>query len=415
MSSSSRVWKHVPLGEVCSWVDSCDPRQEAPDETIKYIDISAIDRERKTIVDVKELLGKEAPTRARQVVKTGDVLFSTVRPNLQAVARVPIDLDGEIASTGFCVLRPSKDIDPDYLFYAVIEEGFYHRTIGKVRGIGYPAVRPKDLLAERIPLPPLAIQQAIVAFITRLHGLIEEGLHAFIDAQRRLDGYWHSTVRAVLAGSLATYEEATAKELAAAPLRPLRELADVQYGYTASAKEDPTGPRLLRITDIQDGRVDWNRVPSCEISTKDLDKHRLHARDIVFARMGYTTGKSYLIGEDVPDDAVPASYLVRVRPRAEVVPQFLATYFQGADYWAYIYGEQKGIDRPTLNGRLLKALPVPVPSKYVQRCAADEAWRHGAAITRLRKSLAKRIQEAGVLKRAIVRRALSGELQVDMD
>src|SRR5947209_2499905 len=76
---------------------------------------------------------------------------------------------------------------------------------------------------------------------------------------------------------------------------PLGELAKaIQYGYTASAIE-AQGPRLLRITDIQNGRVDWTSVPSCEIDADDAAKYSLRAGDVVFARTGATTGKSFLI------------------------------------------------------------------------------------------------------------------------
>ncbi len=69
----------------------------------------------------------------------------------------------------------------------------------------------------------------------------------------------------------------------------------IQYGHTASAKARADGPRFLRITDIQDGKVDWDSVPSCDIGTEEIPKYRLADGDIVFARTGATTGKSFLI------------------------------------------------------------------------------------------------------------------------
>jgi len=90
----------------------------------------------------------------------------------------------------------------------------------------------------------------------------------------------------------------------------------IQYGHTASAIERMDGPRFLRITDIQDGRVDWSTVPSCDIPKADIPKYRLSSGDLVFARTGATTGKSYLI-DDCPE-AVFASYLIRVRVSADV-------------------------------------------------------------------------------------------------
>ena len=85
----------------------------------------------------------------------------------------------------------------------------------------------------------------------------------------------------------------------------------VQYGYTTSASEVPCGPKLLRITDIQDGAVNWNNVPYCEITLENKDKYLLKPGDIVFARTGATTGKSYLIQECL--ESVFASYLIRLQ------------------------------------------------------------------------------------------------------
>ena len=96
----------------------------------------------------------------------------------------------------------------------------------------------------------------------------------------------------------------------------VKDMADsIQYGHTASAVQRDDGPRFLRITDIQDGRVDWNAVPSCDIPKDDVPKYKLAPGDLVFARTGATTGKSFLIGEC--PEAVFASYLIRVRVRSE--------------------------------------------------------------------------------------------------
>lgn len=79
----------------------------------------------------------------------------------------------------------------------------------------------------------------------------------------------------------------------------LGELSEIAYGYTAKATFAEVGPKFLRITDIQEGIVDWSTVPTCAIDANELSRHRLEVNDIVFARTGATTGKSYLL-KDVP-------------------------------------------------------------------------------------------------------------------
>ncbi|MDO8679605.1 MAG: restriction endonuclease subunit S [Acidobacteriota bacterium] len=146
----------------------------------------------------------------------------------------------------------------------------------------------------------------------------------------------------------------------------LSDVADsIQYGHTASAIGRDKGPRFLRITDIQDGRVDWAAVPSCDILATEVPKYRLRSGDLVFARTGATTGKSYLIG-DCPE-AVFASYLIRVRVSTAVSARYLAAFFQSADYWQQIERGKRGIGQPNVNGRTLGDVVLPLPSIGVQQ------------------------------------------------
>ena len=117
-------WKLVKLGDVCDTLsEKRDPRLEL-DEPFCYVDIASIDNVSKQILDFKTLLGKDAPSRARQVIRTENVIVSTTRPNLNAVALVPQAFENQICSTGFCVLRPSKAIEPKYLFNFVQSSEF---------------------------------------------------------------------------------------------------------------------------------------------------------------------------------------------------------------------------------------------------------------------------------------------------
>ena len=106
----------VPIYTIVRPVESWNPLRVDPDESFSYIDLGSVDQERKVITQAKQTRCGDAPSRVRQLVKAGDILVSTVRPNLNGVAQVPHDLDGATASTGFCVLRPDPTkADPRYL------------------------------------------------------------------------------------------------------------------------------------------------------------------------------------------------------------------------------------------------------------------------------------------------------------
>ncbi len=149
-------------------------------------------------------------------------------------------------------------------------------------------------------------------------------------------------------------------------VRALSTVASISYGYTHSASSEPVGPRMLRITDLQDDRVDWESVPYCQIASSDLPKYRLASGDIVFARTGATTGKSYLVTE--PPKAVFASYLIRLRLLDKtLLPKFVSLYFQTAEYWKAISEGSTGSAQGGFNATKLGALAMPVPPLPEQR------------------------------------------------
>lgn len=141
--------------------------------------------------------------------------------------------------------------------------------------------------------------------------------------------------------------------------------ASVAYGVTASASSRPVGPKFLRITDIQDDNVDWDTVPYCEAPAKKIASARLADGDIVFARTGATTGKSFLISEP-PEEAVFASYLIRVRPSDCLNPSFLAHYFRSSGYWNQIRKNARGAAQPGINASVLRSLSIPFPPRTEQ-------------------------------------------------
>lgn len=111
-------------------------------------------------------MGSEAPSRARQLVQTNDVLVSTVRPNLNSVAVVTEEFNGATASTGYTVLRPLPEIlDSQYLFHWVKADHFINEMIKLAIGQSYPAVSDKIILNSKIPLPPIEEQRRIASIL----------------------------------------------------------------------------------------------------------------------------------------------------------------------------------------------------------------------------------------------------------
>jgi type I restriction enzyme S subunit len=162
-------WRTCRIGDVTQRTRQRNPATE-PKKRFTYIDVSAVSNTSFRITAPAELLGAEAPSRARKVVHSGDVLFATVRPTLKRVALVPEHLHDQIASTGYIVLRAnSVDLDSRYLYFRLLTDEFIRRMRELERGASYPAVRDTDVLNEEIPLPPVAEQRKIA----RVLGLVQ--------------------------------------------------------------------------------------------------------------------------------------------------------------------------------------------------------------------------------------------------
>ena len=185
---------------------------------------------------------------------------------------------------------------------------------------------------------------------------------------------------------------------------PLKDVAEKpQYGLTAkSAKSGDT--KFLRITDITDQGVNWATVPFCSAPKKKIDTCRLKSGDIVFARIGATTGKSYMIND--PPDAVFASYLIRVRAGNDLEPGFLIHFFQSRGYWQQVDANKhanlkKGVNGSVLSELLLPLPPLPEQKKIahilstVQR-AIEAQERIIQATTELKKALMHKLFTEGL-------------------
>jgi type I restriction enzyme S subunit len=145
--------------------------------------------------------------------------------------------------------------------------------------------------------------------------------------------------------------------------------ADVAYGYTESASDEKVGPRFLRITDIQNGVVDWHTVPYCPISESDHRKYRLHSGDIVVARTGNSTGENYLYRGT--EDAVYASYLIRFRVNQTIADPAFVWYNMRTQRWQdFINSSKTGSAQAGANAKVLGFFPLILPPLAEQKAIA---------------------------------------------
>ncbi len=163
-------WVEKPLGEALVKTETTDPTR-SPQTEFDYIDVSSVSKETLAIQETQRLQGKDAPSRARKLVRTNDVIFATIRPTLRRIAIVPDELDSQVCSTGYFVLRAKPDMDHRLVFYFLQTETFMTAMETLQKGASYPAVTDGDVRLQTIPIPPLNEQKTIAA---KLESLREE-------------------------------------------------------------------------------------------------------------------------------------------------------------------------------------------------------------------------------------------------
>jgi len=146
-------WVKKKLGEVCEKTSNI-MWQENQGVEFKYIDLTAVSRGSLQITETVTVNSTNAPSRAKKIIETNDVIFATTRPTLKRVAKITNQFDNQICSTGFVVLRSKKDvIEPEIIFYFLQTDMFMDRMESIQRGTSYPAATDKDVKETILPFP----------------------------------------------------------------------------------------------------------------------------------------------------------------------------------------------------------------------------------------------------------------------
>lgn len=386
----------------------------------------------------------EPENKGKYLLKDGDILISRA------------------GSVGYSLLikSPPHSVFASYLirFMPLINRNFlsyflkspyFWNSISKSKiGIAVPNVNATKLKQISIPIAPLNEQHRIVAKLEELFTKLDVGVEALKQVQAKLKLYRQSVLKAAVEGRLtAEWREQHKDELEPADILleriqedmkkklkkkhlaarsvgtiNLPELPkkwvyttiksiseDIHYGYTASSSSEYIGPKLLRITDIQNRKVNWTSVPHCNIDSKLRNKYLLKTGDLVFTRTGATVGKSYLIRDDVPE-AVFASYLIRVIIHKQVNKDFVYSYFQTPQYWVQIAKKQLGIGQPNINASTLSNLVIPLPPAQEQEAINREIDRLLSIVDEVNLFIESEIKRAQALRQSILKRAFEGKL-----
>ena len=271
--------------------------------------------------------------------------------------------------------------------------------IGKSGGAIIKGIKKEDLTDMIIYLPDVNEQKRIV---TKLDECFEAIDKARANVEKNLNNakeLFQSQLNEIFSQKGEGWVE-----------KKLGEVSNIIYGYTAKAKHEPATAKYLRITDIQNSNVNWESVPYCDLDEDELDKYQLKIGDIVFARTGATTGKSFIIKN--PPKAVFASYLIRVQiDNEELKPNFLYLFFQSSYYWYLINKGISGSAQGGFNASKLKKLSISFPvSPEKQIRIIKEMEELKTQTQALESNYQQELDALDELKKSILQKAFNGEL-----
>ena len=367
MDELPSTWARVSLGLLTTDVSQ---RVPSGDEQITYIDIGSIDRESKTVATPQQMLGADAPSRARKQVQSGDTLVSMTRPNLNAVALVSASLHGQIASTGFDVLRPLKGIDPRWIAYSVRTESFVQAMSSVVQGALYPAVRSKDVRAHPVPVAPSIEQTRIADQLDNLVARAQSCNDRFDAIPTLLKRFRRAVLASATSGALIDAADGGGRtdwEKSAIGVIA----TDLRYGTSKKCDYALKGTGVLRIPNIAErGRIDVADLKRAEFDASELRKLVLQEGDLLVIRSNGSVELVGKIGLVTAKEAglLFAGYLMRLRvDRAKVLPAFMQVWLSAPAQREYIERTAKstsGVNN--LNAEELRSLPVEFPKLHEQ-------------------------------------------------
>jgi type I restriction enzyme S subunit len=387
------------IGEHVARAETWNPGRDANGKLITYIDLSSIDNAEKSVIGYQSIPRPDAPSRARQLVRAGDILVSTVRPNLNGVARVPDKLDGATASTGFCVLRPANGaIASEYLFHWVRSPLFITDMMRKATGASYPAVSDRIVLDSEIPLPPLDEQRRIAAILDQA------------DALRRK--------RREAIEQLALMKEAIFVEMFVrneSDAWPTRTIAQV----AVNIRTGPFGSQLLHSEFVDEGiavlgidnavnnefQWDQRRFITSE-RYRQLRRYTVLPGDVLITLMG-TCGRCAIVPIDIPT-AINTKHLCCITlDQSLAVPAFVqAAFLQHPAILRQLGLQTKGAVMPGLNMGIVKDLELPIPPLELQLAFA----RRIEIANEMQLRFRKHGQHLDALFVSLQHRAFRGEL-----
>lgn len=393
-------WSWQQLSDVVDKTENLNPLKHA-DQLWTYIDISSVDRDRFTITDPKEILGKDAPSRAKKHIQLNDVIFATTRPNLKNIALIREEYSSPVASTGFCIFRANEKVLPTYLFYFVTTDFVQAQIEPYVGGASYPAITDANLKKAPIPIPSIEEQKRIVEKLDALLTRIDTAIEHLQESITLADSLFESSQSEIFNDVLTKYQHSTIDEICTVTSSKRIFKADyVESGipfYRTKEIVDLSKERDLSIELF----IDKDKY--LEIS----DKFGVPKKgDLLFSAVG-TIGVMWIVDER--EFYFKDGNLLWLKDMNGVIPEYLKSAIS-AVLTEKIKDRSQGAAYKAISITNLKAFEIPLPSIEEQKLTVAKIEHVSSLTKKTKQEIRLQINDLQKLKASILDSAFKGEL-----
>lgn len=396
MDKLPRGWVNCHIEDIANSIQYGYTGKTIENGDIKYLRITDIqnnfvDWEQVPFVEINL---KEAD---KYLLRENDIVFARTGATAGKSFLIEnLNCNSVFASYLIRIVPRTDKILPKYLYSYFQSPEYWSHISGNVEGAAQPNFNGKKLARIPFPLPPLSEQTRIVSKLDALFVRIDKSIALLEENIIHTKGLMASVLEEL-------FEKIHAKRYQVKDISK-----SIQYGYTGQALEKGQY-YYLRITDIQNGKVDFSHTPYSDISDEQIEKYVLNQGDILFARTGATAGKSYLFRDN--EKSVFASYLIRVVCDISVlIPNYLYCFFQSKGYWNQIFDNIAGAAQPNFNGKKLGEIRLPLPDLSIQRQIVDKYESLNKLLENINNEQQSKLIHLKALKSSLLDRAFKGEL-----
>lgn len=413
---SREGWEKIKLREACTKIGSgATPRggkeaylDNGPYALIRSQNVLDFHFSYKGLAYINEA---QASQLDNVTIEENDILLNITGDSVARVCQIPSELKKARVNQHVSIIRTDKArLNPQYLKYSLLNPKFKNFLLGLASVGGTRNALTKGMIEDfEIDAPILSAQIRIASILSALDERIE--------LNRQTNVMLEAIAQAIFKEWFVDFNfpgatgEMQSSELGPIPKRWLvGKIKDfskrIQYGLTQSASTMEIGPHFLRITDIQNGQINWDDVPYCVVDEKDAEKYKIDNYDIFVARTGASTGENVLAIN--PPNAVFASYLIRIQFTKPQLAAYVGKLLRSRQYFEFIDSIKSGSAQPNANAQQLTDFDMILPTLDI----LDNYFRIVAELENIKAEYQAQSTTLATLRDALLPKLMSGEIEV---